>query len=124
MLRFEEAEEAQATARLLAVHGGQMHYMKLLKLLYLVDRDALLRWGIPVTTDSYVSMDHGPVVSSIYDLIRRRVNGPTWDEYISPPMGDCDKEVRLIKQIRPSLLSPAEEKLIREVFAKYGHMNR
>lgn len=28
-----------------------MHYLKLLKLLYLADRRALLRWGIPVTWD-------------------------------------------------------------------------
>jgi uncharacterized phage-associated protein len=124
MLRFDEAKATQATALFLALRGGQMHYMKLVKLLYLVDREALLRWGIPVTTDSYVSMDHGPVVSSIYDLIRRKVNGPTWEVYISPPMGDCDKEVRLIKPIKRSLLSPAEEKLIREVSEKYGHLNR
>ena len=39
------------------MRGGKMSYMKLLKLLYLVDREALLRWGRPVSTDRYVSMD-------------------------------------------------------------------
>jgi hypothetical protein len=46
-----------------------MSYLKLIKLLYIVDREALLRWGRPVTTDRHVSMPKGPVVSQIYDLI-------------------------------------------------------
>ena len=46
-----------------------MSYMKLIKLLYLADREALLRWGRPITFDAYVSMDRGPVLSSVLDLI-------------------------------------------------------
>ena len=68
-LPFNEAKAAQAAARLLKKRGGKMAYMKLIKLLYLVDREALRRWGRPVTTDRYVSMDHGPVLSSTLDLI-------------------------------------------------------
>jgi uncharacterized phage-associated protein len=49
-----------------------MAYIKLIKLLYLADREALLRWGRPITTDRHVSMPKGPVVSQIYDLITRR----------------------------------------------------
>ncbi len=71
MLRFDEEKATEAAALILSLRGGQMHYMKLIKLLYLLDREALSRWGIPVTTDTYVSMDHGPVVSAIYNLIRR-----------------------------------------------------
>src|SRR4051812_25972921 len=100
MLRFDEAKATEATALFLALRGGQMHYMKLIKLLYLADREALLQWGVPITTDSYVSMDHGPVVSTIYDLIRRRVEGPTWTAHITPPMGDAGKEVALLRKIK------------------------
>jgi len=46
-----------------------MAYIKLIKLLYLADREALLRWGRPITTDCHVSMPKGPVVSQIYHLI-------------------------------------------------------
>jgi uncharacterized phage-associated protein len=47
-----------------------MSYLKLIKLLYVLDGEALLRWGRPVTTDRYVSMDNSPVFSRIYNLIR------------------------------------------------------
>jgi uncharacterized phage-associated protein len=124
MLKFDERKATEATALLLSLRGGQMHYMKLIKLLYLADRRALLRWGIPITTDTYTSMDHGPVVSTIYNLIRRLIKGQTWEEYISPPMGDANKEIALQKQFKLSRLSRAEEKLIKEVFNKYGHWNR
>jgi uncharacterized phage-associated protein len=125
MLRFDETKATEATAFILSLRGGQMHYMKLIKLLYLVDREALLRWGIPVTTDTYVSMDHGPVVSAIYNLIRRVTKPTSWAEYISAPMGDCNKEVSLVRRdIKLKKLSRAEEKLIREIYEKYGRWNR
>src|SRR5437879_5045314 len=100
MLRFDEVKATEATALFLALRGGQMHYMKLIKLLYMADRIALQRWGIPITTDSYVSMDHGPVVSNIYDLIRRRAEAASWSQYISEPMGDSNKEVSLKKDVK------------------------
>ena len=101
-----------------------MSYLKLIKLLYLLDREALLRWGRPVTTDRYVSMDNGPVVSRIYDLIREEPapgTDPIWRHYISVPQG---WEVELLAEPEGEELSPAEETLIDEIFAKFGSMSR
>ncbi len=124
MLKFDEAKASEAAAYLLALRGGQMHYMKLIKLLYLADRASLQRWGTSITTDTHVSMDHGPVVSTIYNLIRRRVETPTWSHYISPPMGDAEKEVALLADVKFSRLSRAEVQLLEEVFDQYGRWNR
>lgn len=99
-----------------------MSYLKLVKLLYLADRRALLEWGIPITTDRYVSMDHGPVVSGIYSLIVENRPKPFWSEYISAPLGDY--EVQLLKAAPTDHLSRAEEKLIAEVFEQYGSWSR
>jgi len=101
-----------------------MSYLKLIKLLYLLDREALLRWGRPVTTDRYVSMDNGPVVSRIYDLIREEPppgTNPIWRHYISAPQ---DYEVALVAVPETDELSRAEEALIEEIFAKFGKMTR
>jgi len=122
MLRFDEAKATQAAAYLLALRGGQMHYIKLIKLLYLTDREALIRWGVPVTTDRHVSMDNGPVTSRILNLITEDRPKPVWSEYISAPLGEY--EVRLLKSAPTDLLSRAEEKLMREIFETYGHRNR
>ena len=87
-LRFNEAKATQAAALMPELRGGQMSYLKLIKLLYLLDREALLRWGRPITTDTYIAMDNGPVVSRICDLIReepdpRSGTGRVWRKYIT-----------------------------------------
>ena len=42
-------------------------YIKLIKLLYLADRAALIETGSPITGDRYVSMKFGPVLSNVFE---------------------------------------------------------
>ncbi len=100
-----------------------MSYLKLIKLLYFADREALLRWGRPVTTDQYVSMDYGPVVSKIDNLITEEPYKQTvWYSLISKPE---NYEVALLQDPPPSEeLSVAEEELIDEIFGKLGAKSR
>jgi uncharacterized phage-associated protein len=123
-LLFNEAKATQAAARLLRLRGGRMSYVKLIKLLYLADREALIRWGRPLTTDSYLSTDAGPVVSRISDLIRNEPSpnsAKIWRKFISGPE---DYEVHLLGDPGTSELSPAEEELIGEVFCQHGQDSR
>lgn len=101
-----------------------MKYLKLIKLLYLADREALIRWGRPITTDRYVAMEHGPVVSGIYDLISSEPmpgSQSEWHRYIET-VDDWDVQVR--QPSRTDELSQAEESLLDEVFQSHGHKNR
>ena len=124
-MQFNEAKAAQAAARLLRLRGGRMSYLKLIKFLYLADREALARWGRPITTDCYVSMKHGPVLSRVLNLITEGEDpssGETiWTKYISEP----DHFDVFLKNDSPGdLLSEAEDELLDETFGKFGHMNR
>ncbi len=101
-----------------------MNYMKLIKLLYLLDRSALLAWGRPVTTDRYVSMERGPVVSRILSLIREEPEPGSvsfWRQHIS---GQKAYSVRLLSDPGSDDLSRAEEDLIERVFAEHGGKNQ
>jgi uncharacterized phage-associated protein len=122
MMQFDEIKATQAAALVLQLRGGQMHYIKLIKLLYLADREALLRWGITITTDRHVSMDNGPVTSRILSLITEDRPKPIWSQYVSPPLGEY--EVKLLKEAPRDRLSRAETNLIYEIFTQYGHRNR
>lgn len=101
-----------------------MSYMKLLKLLYLADRRALVELGRPITYDRYVSMPQGPVLSQTYNLMVSE-DAPNersyWHRYISEPIG---YDVKLVEPGPSSDLSPAQETILREVFEEFGHMNR
>jgi len=73
----------QACNYLLKKNGFRLNYTKLIKLLYLADKEALRGSMQTITGDSYVSMDNGPVLSKLYDLIKgtyrnREIQG-LWD---------------------------------------------
>ena len=66
---FDERKAAQAASILLERSGGSMDYLKLVKLLYLADRAALIETEAPITDDHYASMKHGPVPCQVLELI-------------------------------------------------------
>lgn len=68
--RFHIEKAIEAAAMFLKLHGKPMKYIGLLKMLYIADRIALESMNQPITGDNYVSMDYGPVLSGIYDLIK------------------------------------------------------
>lgn len=119
-LKYREEQTTQAAARLLHLNGGRMNYMKLIKLLYLADRQSLVRWGRPITFDYYVSMDYGPVLSHTYREIREPSdpNNPSyWNQHIKRPQQFV---VELITPLPPTgQLSEAEDRLLDEMFEKY-----
>jgi uncharacterized phage-associated protein len=65
---FDSEKALTATAYLAAETGETMY--PILKMLYLVDRLHLERYGRPVTGDRYVAMKEGPAPSAIYDCMK------------------------------------------------------
>ncbi len=123
--RFDEKKATQIAGMLLKLRqqGGRMSYMKLIKLMYLIDRAALLRWGWSMTGDSYVSMENGQVLSTTYDLIKHQYLGrPYWRTFISERFGDS--EVKLVKEPEADELSRADRELIEEIFREFGYWDR
>jgi uncharacterized phage-associated protein len=60
----------------------RMNYMRLLKLLYIGDREALRETGRPITGGPVTAMERGPVLEEVYDLIRgQHREMPVWDKY-------------------------------------------
>ena len=118
--RFNAKKSAQAAYKLLVLSGGQRNYMELVKLLYLSDREALLRLDRPITGDRLAALPYGPVLSHILNLIKW---GPMieddapWFEAVSPPLG---YEVKALADCGEDDLSGAECQLIDHVFENYG----
>jgi uncharacterized phage-associated protein len=123
--RFSEEKATQVAARLLQLRGGRMSHLKLVKLLYLAERESLTRFGAPLTYDRCVSMPHGPVPSATLDRINEHeiYQGGYWDTHITPKH-EYEVSLRDRDAIPNDLLSPAEEALIDEIFARYGHLGR
>jgi len=61
---------AQMAAYFLHRNGGApMEHVKLMKLMYLADREAMNIYGFPISNDEYYSMRMGPVLSLTLDLM-------------------------------------------------------
>ena len=117
-LPFNEVKTTQAASRFLQLAGGRLNYMVLIKLLYMLDRTTLLKWGRPVTGDEYFSMKLGPVLSETKELITEMpVGHGYWSSYISGPN---NYSVDLIKDPGLDALSEAEDEIIQSVFGEYG----
>jgi uncharacterized phage-associated protein len=82
--RFDLARTIQAAAILLRTHPAhRMEYIRLLKLLYIADREMLAQHGQTITGDEAVAMKKGPVLSRTYDLLKGEGHGATvWGNYI------------------------------------------
>lgn len=121
--RFHPEKAVEAAALLLKLHGKPMKYLGLLKMLYIADRIALKRMEQPITGDHYVSMDYGPVLSGVYDLIKgQSVDNalPLWSKFISPRN---ENHVCLVEDPGNTDLCEEEEEIIREVYQTFGHLD-
>jgi uncharacterized phage-associated protein len=95
-----------------------------IKMLYLADKESMLKWEEPITGDSLASMRYGPVLSTIYDLTKGDL--PTlreyWQRYISD--ADCDANRISLKE-DPGVrdLSKAEIAILDSVFEKFRNFS-
>ena len=120
-MAFDEVKATQIAAFFLKMAGGSAKHLALIKLLYKLDREALGRWGFPITTDKYVSMKYGPVTSKIYNLIKESSSPNYHPTFWSTHIGRSDGvSVSLLKGPGDSELSPAEEALAKEIFGADG----
>ena len=95
-----------------------LNYMLLIKLLYLVDRESLLRWGSPLTGDDYYSMEFGPILSKTHHLITE-MSPPGETSFWATHIQQSDYDVRLVDDPGDEELSDADDALLREIFDKY-----
>ena len=115
---FDERKAAQAASILLDRHGGRMPYIKLIKLLYLADREALIESGLPITGDRFVAMKYGPVLSRVLDLIKEPnpAEDSIWHGYVSREHFDAV----LVGSSESDRLSEYGEGVLESIFASHG----
>lgn len=118
MYKFEEKKATQVASYFLKLNGGAGTFMYILKLMYHADREALRRWGMPVSSDMAYNMDLGPVLSNTYNLMK----DPSSDYWASHIRKGSIRHFHLKLEHEPEFdeLSDREERLIDEVFAEHG----
>jgi len=104
--------------------GGKIEHVKLMKLLYVVDRRAITELGFPLSGDNYYSMSKGPILSKTLDLVRGKYEENGQDEW-SSTIGELTSGYVLglekpIDELSFDELSDAEVQLIESVCQEFG----
>lgn len=123
---FNERKVAQMAAYLLKRRGGTMSHLKLIKLLYLADREALNSYGASISGDSFYSLDNGPILSRTRNLmagfVESEPNG--WESWISDK---ADHEVSIRQDFSAQdldYLSSADIEILENIWLQFGGMTR
>ena len=118
---FNIQRTLQAIAALLHFHGTkEMSYLRMLKLLYIADRESLKKTGQPITGDHVVAMKHGPVLSGVYDLVKGEHSAwPLWSEYFRK----VGYRIEMVKDPGNGKLSKYDISKLRELAKRYEDHN-
>jgi len=125
---FDEKRTAQAAAFFLHKAGGRMPLLKLMKLLYLAERESYRIYGEPISGDQLVSMPHGPVLSLTLDMM----NGwggdaqDGWNHWVEDRSGH-HVALRAPDMLRSEqdllALSDGDVEILGSTWERFGHLD-
>lgn len=114
---FDPHKAIQAAGVLLRFERNRMSYIRLLKLLYIADRESIRETGFPLLGSKSVAMDNGPLHSDVYNLIKGvHEQTPMWSKFFSTK----GYQIETVEQPDNGLLSQAEISRLQEISEKYA----
>jgi uncharacterized phage-associated protein len=105
-----------AAGVLLREHHGRMDRIRLLKLLYIADRELLTEMGRTLTGDTALAMKRGPVLRGVYGLIKSE--HPASSDWQAVVKND-HYEVVLAEPVGTGRLTKAEHKKLLELCERF-----
>ena len=121
----------QIVGWLLKLNNGSMNYIKLVLLIYIVDKKALKDYNYSISNDDIVLMKNGPVLCNTYNLKKHTnenadIQGLNeWNKYFVKTGYDLSFKENIKDKINNILsddvlwLSDADIKIIEEVYRQY-----
>jgi len=97
---------------------GDVDKIKLIKLIYLADREHFIRTGAPITGDRQVAMPWGPVPSRTLDAINGQVSGA--DDSVFRFLSVKNNTIHLRKSPGHTALSAQEIESLNKVIRAHG----
>lgn len=126
-MAFNQKKVAQVAAWFVTQDGGSLTILKLMKLMYLADRQALTVFDRTISGDRMVSMPNGPVLSQSYELANGGADECVqhhWDAWLCDRSG---REIsvqpdRVVSRETLTEISDAEFAVLETVQAQFGSM--
>lgn len=122
LVGYRSEKAAQAAASFLLRGGKKMDKLKLVKLLYLTERESVQHRGRLMLYDEYYSLPHGPVCFSSLNGLNGALDKERWSKYI---IRDGRQDVYVCDNISDDSLdqlSGSDISIIERVWGRFGWM--
>lgn len=126
ILDFDYQKSVQALNYLAQKEGGVINKLKVIKLIWLVDRYHLRKYGRPITNDTYYAMNFGPVGSSVKDIAQCSVLSDQEESYTKEFL-KCDEAklfVQSVKNVDSEIFSDSEIEALDAVYSECGQWDQ
>ena len=119
---FKSRKAAQIAAYFAAQSSGRsVEKLKLIKLIYLAEREHLARHGRPMIYDELFGMKDGPICSSALNGINDSPTDTIWGSFISKQGNDVSPKMNFSRDHLDEL-SDAEISVLLKIWNSFGHM--
>ena len=121
---YDIPKAAQAVAYFALKSGGSINVLKLIKLMYLAERESMKRYDLPMFFDHLVSMPDGPVTSITLNFIDGENEEPVWSAFVSPRSGVEVSAVKDLSLEKLDNLSEADIEIFEDLWRQFGSFDR
>ena len=121
LVGFRSKKGAQVAA-FFAVKERPMEKLKLIKLIYLSEREFVSTHGEPMLYDELFSLPHGPICSSCLNAIDGKLEDKIWDKYLTKDKTKNILAKKLFEREELDELSDAEVDVLDAIWDSFGFM--
>lgn len=118
LVGFQSEKAAQIAAKFLELAGGRMDKLKLIKLLYLFERESFRKRGRPTLYDEYYSLKDGPICSSALNGLNSALDG-AWGKNV---VKNGRKDIFRASDARDDRISRSDMDIIEDLWARFHGM--
>lgn len=117
---FDEPKSAQMAGYFAQKADAPTDKLKLIKLIYLAEREFISRHSLPMTLDDFYSMKDGPIASAALNGLNGKLNRELWDSWIQ---NKANKISAARKSSRDDFdnLSDADIAVLDAIWDKFGN---
>lgn len=122
LIGFKSEKAAQIAAYFAQRAGAAIEKLKLIKLIYLSEREHLRRHGQPMLYDELFSLEHGPICSSTLNGINGHIDQTVWSAFLIKKDNKMISAKREFGRDDFDELSDAEIDVLEAVWNQFGRM--
>lgn len=119
---FRTRKAAQIAAQYIQHAGGSIEKLKLIKLLYLTERESVATRGRPIIYDEYYSLKDGPICSNTLNGLNHQSDADVWKEYVGIDGNITRFLPKKLTEDDADEISKSDHKVIAAVWEKFGYM--